>query len=106
MRKIINGKRYDTETAEYLGRDETEGIGENNFHYYCEELYRTSKGNYFLYGEGHGLTRWATRNADGMRGWGSGIESLSKEEALSWAQRSNMSAREIEAEFGDCIEDA
>ncbi len=106
MRKIIDGKRYDTETAEYLGCDETAGIGQNDFHYYCEELYRTPRGNYFLYGKGHGLTRWATHNADGMRGWGSGIEPMSKEEALSWAQQSDMSTKEIEAEFADCIEDA
>ena len=47
MKKIIDGKLYDTETAECLGfYPHFDG---NTFHYLREALYRTKKGTYFIY---------------------------------------------------------
>lgn len=47
MKKIINNKLYNTDTAESLGQKEW---GEpTDFYYIFESLYRTSKGNFFLY---------------------------------------------------------
>ena len=47
MKKIINGKLYDTETAECLGF--YQHFDGNTFHYLREALYRTKKGTYFIY---------------------------------------------------------
>ena len=57
MKQVIEGKRYDTETATKIG----EGGGKaypGDFHYYSEALYVTKKGSYFLAGEGGPLSRY------------------------------------------------
>ena len=62
MKKIINGKLYDTETAKLIGRS-YHGEGPRDFRHYSEELYRKRTGEYFLYGEGGPMSRsrWITR---------------------------------------------
>jgi len=50
MKKIINGKKYDTETATKLGEDCRGYRGDIDF--WSEELYRKKTGEFFLYGEG------------------------------------------------------
>jgi len=45
MKKIINRKVYNTETAELIG-EYWNGLSINDFHYVYEELYITKKGNY------------------------------------------------------------
>ena len=49
MKKIIEGKTYNTETALLLG--DWQNLWKGDYHYCREELYRTKKGTYFLYGE-------------------------------------------------------
>jgi hypothetical protein len=106
MKKIINGTRYDTEKAQKIGEG-TSGGGQSDFRYFMEELYITpiSK-KYFIWGEGHGMTRWA-KSMDGgsSRGWGEGIIPVTKEEALEWAEQ-YMDSDDIEKYFNDMIEDA
>ena len=55
MKKIINGKMYNTETAKYCGGYEFSNCGD--FNYVCEELYQKKTGELFLYGEG-GAMNW------------------------------------------------
>ena len=50
MKKIINGKRYDTDTAEFIGYEQYLYPGQLN--YWREELYRKRNGEFFLYGIG------------------------------------------------------
>ena len=45
MKKIINGKMYNTETAEYIGEDSYSNS--RDFSYYCDELYRKRMENSF-----------------------------------------------------------
>lgn len=73
MRKIINGKIYDTEKAEYLGSYDN-GCCRNNFSFYEAELYKTKKGNYFI---------WVGGRCMG----GSNIYTVSKEQARQWAEK-------------------
>ncbi|SHK06544.1 hypothetical protein SAMN02745975_03562 [Geosporobacter subterraneus DSM 17957] len=47
MKKIINRKVYNTETAELLGKY-WNSLGNDDFNYLHEELYITKKGNMFL----------------------------------------------------------
>ncbi len=48
MKKIINGKRYDTETAKLIGSDGYSNP--SDFNYWSEDLYQKKTGEFFLYG--------------------------------------------------------
>ncbi len=52
MKKIINGKRYDTDTAEAVGYWDSK-VGKSSFRWYEETLYQKRGGEFFLYGYGH-----------------------------------------------------
>lgn len=58
MKKIINGKVYDTETAKRLGEYEPNPY-RSDFHYYCETLYRKKTGEFFLHGEGNAASPYS-----------------------------------------------
>lgn len=102
MKKIINGKLYNTETAKAV-KTIDHGDGPRDFHYYVETLYHKRTGEYFLAGEGGPLTKY--RQTVGQNSWrgGEGIIPLTYEEALAWAE-SEMDADEYEAEFGPVSE--
>lgn len=66
MKKIINGKRYDTETAEFIGR--WENIDNSaDLQYECEELYKKKTGEFFIYGEGGPASSFAVQT--GTNSW-------------------------------------
>jgi hypothetical protein len=88
MQKLINGKLYDTDDAEKIASYSTGG-STSDFDFYREALYRTENGRWFLHGEGHAKTKYASTTSDGMKGWGSDIRALSEEEAFEWCQRRN-----------------
>lgn len=97
MKKIIDGKRYDTETAKEIGKRHN-GLSCNDFGYLKETLYQTKKGNFFLYGEGGAFTWAASGHSDGTRSSGRGIKPLTIDEAKAWAER-YMDADEYEKLF-------
>ncbi|MEO5334936.1 MAG: hypothetical protein H7839_23225 [Magnetococcus sp. YQC-5] len=105
MKTIINGKRYDTDKADLI--DEARGgNGPGDFSFWEAGLYRTQKSKTcFLAGKGGAMTQWATHHSDGGRSGGSGITPLSREDALAWAEQ-NLTTQEVEAGFGDVIEEA
>lgn len=92
MKKVIDGKRYDTATAALIA--EYEHSDRSDFAWFDEALYRTKKGRFFLAGEGHANSRWA-ENYGTTRGPGQGIIALSAEEALAWCERYNVDADTI-----------
>ena len=97
MRKVIDGKVYDTKTATNIAIWEP-NPDTGNFHYICETLCRTRKGKYFVHGCGHGFTKWAW--SDGRNsGMGEGIEPLTDDEALHWCEKRGVSADIIEELF-------
>lgn len=97
MKKIINGKRYDTETAREVGRYTNTG-NQSDFNWYSERLYCKRTGEYFLYGRGGPMTRWSHQEDQNTTSGGSGIEPMTESEAREWAERS-LDADEYEAEF-------
>lgn len=99
MNKIINGKRYNTETAELIASADN-GYGKNDFEYTYEELYKKRTGEYFLYGKGGGLTSYAERvpGGGGALMGGEKIIPLTREEAAQWAEN-HMDADDYEKEF-------
>lgn len=84
MTKIINRKKYDTETAcciatnsKYTPRD---------FKYYKEELYQKKNGEFFLHGIGGGLSKYASIIGPNMFDFGEKIIPLTDEEAKDWVE--------------------
>ena len=57
MKKVINGKLYDTETAKFLG-DFDNGKFTNDFSYLYEGLYQKRTGEHFLHCVGGELTTY------------------------------------------------
>lgn len=101
MKQIINGKMYDTKKAEEVASSES-SYSYNDGRYYKETLYKTKRGNYFMFGEGGGLSPYAEHT-----GWGScygeKLIPLTKEEAREWAE-DNMYPNSYIEEFGDVEE--
>lgn len=103
MKRIIDGKRYDTKTATLIYAYESP-YPRSDFNWYVETLHRTSKGNYFLAGEGGPLSKYAERSGNETRG-GSDLKPISDKDAQRWLEKRGASD-ELEALFGEEIEDA
>ena len=103
MRKIINNKSYDTETAEKLG-NWYNGMSWNDWNVCSETLYRKRNGEFFLLGEGGANTRYAQQCRPD--GWTSGWEimPLTYQAAQQWAEE-HLKPEEYEAIFGEIPED-
>jgi hypothetical protein len=99
MKKVINGSLYNTETAQCLGYVEPAGSNQRDFNYYCETLYRTKSGKYFLHGEGHGNSRYGEWHGN-SGGWGEQIRPYTPDEAREWAEE-NLTADEYAKAFGE-----
>lgn len=101
MKKIINGKKYDTATAQLIGEDSWGG-GKSDFHWTSEELYKKKTGEYFLFGEGGPASGYAKNEG---YGWCAGEEicPLTIDEAKDWAER-HMTVDAYESVFGEVAE--
>lgn len=102
MKKIINGKSYDTTTAECVG-SWSNGHPYGDFSYCGEDLYRKRTGEFFLYGEGGAYSRYSRRCGDNW-GCGESIIPLTYAAAQKWAEE-NLSGEKYEAIFGEVAED-
>lgn len=96
MKKIINGKVYDTRTAELVGSDEN---GAHGFEWCEETLYRKRTGEFFIHGRGGPLSIYCERDGSLLVG-GEAIKPLTFEEARKWAEES-LDADEYVEIFGD-----
>lgn len=83
MKQIIAGKRYDTNTATYIG-SYTRGDG---FTHCRESLYQKRTGEFFLHGEGGAMTKYAVSSGDNEWGGGEKLIPLSRESARDWAEK-------------------
>lgn len=84
MKKVIERKMYNTETAEELAF-RGNGLAPDDFDYVGETLYRTKNGSYFLYGKGGARTKYAVPNGRTVYG-GADILPMTIEQAKSWAE--------------------
>lgn len=101
MKKIINNRLYDTDTARLLGEWDN-GLGLRDFDFLQEALYRKRTGEHFLYGHGGARTKYS-EHAHGLWTDGEAITPLTYEEAVSWAEE-HLSADEYIAVFGPVSE--
>ncbi len=90
MKKIIDGKVYNTETAERIAN---EGKSLHNFYSTSEALYRTKNGAWFIHGKssaGGAYSRWSGNSC----GFGEDIIALERKEVLCWAEKASINDEE------------
>ena len=97
MRKVINGRTYNTATSKEIGTDARK---RSNFNYCHETLYRNTKGAYFIHGDGGPTSRYARRVDQNSWAGGEAIVPLTSAEAQEWAEE-HLSTDGYEAEFGE-----
>jgi len=104
MKRVIDGKLYDTGTA-------LEVATWNNGHYpgdfhRCEEtLYGTRKGAWFLHGEGGALSAYAEAHGNDRCG-GEALVPMTREQAFEWCQQRKVDPDVIQEHFSDLVEEA
>jgi hypothetical protein len=104
-RKIVRGKRYDTEKSTEIG-SASGGGAVGDFSYWEATLYRAPRsGAYFLAGEGGPMTRFAQSIGQNQWSGGEDIIPMTRQEAFDWAQE-HLDLGIVEDEFPDLIEDA
>jgi hypothetical protein len=105
MKKIVNGKRYDTETATEIA-SAWNGCSRNDFKFLLETLYKTDGGAWFLAAEGGAHTKYAEVLEGGRsRCGGEDIVTLAPAEAKAWLE-SNRKTTALETWFASEIQDA
>lgn len=85
MKKIINNKMYNTETATHI---ESISYGRNrrDYSYYEESLYRKKTGEFFLYGSGGPASKYRKEVAPHSWESGENIIPVTLEDAKSWCE--------------------
>lgn len=105
MKAIINGLRYDTSKATFIG-EASHGYSGDFSHWYARLFCTPRAKRYFLAGEGGPMTRWARSGPQQNETRGSsGIIPLDREQALDWAEQ-HLTTEEVEAAFSQSLEDA
>ena len=103
MKRIINGKRFNTETAsEIVGWDND--YFHNDFKFCQESLYRTPKGVFFLHGKGGALSKYSQSCGNASTG-GENIIPMTEDEVKEWLE-STKNYNTMEELFNGDIEDA
>ena len=106
MKKTINGKMYNTDTAIWV--DSLIINSRDSWNNISEDLYTTKNGNFFLSGYGESNTKWAVKFGQYKDKRGtltSDIQAITKEEALAWCEK-NSDAETIEEHFSEIVEEA
>ena len=102
MKKSINGKVYDTETAQVLGS--WSHMSDRSFERIDETLYRKRTGEFFLHGQGGPMSRYAVQIEQNSWRGGEKITPLSWVDARSWVE-SHLNSEDYERIFGPVSED-
>jgi len=103
MKAIINGRKYDTETASELATARNRNFQWGDFQAWEETLYVKRTGEFFLYGKGGAATKYATPVGHHSSASGDSIVPLTEEDAKRWAER-HLRAETYEEIFGECEE--
>jgi len=98
MRRIINGRTYDTETAEWIA-SRREG-NPSDFRHLSEDLHRTKKGAWFIAGEGGPMSKYRAPVESNSWMSGSALLVLTDDEARDWieAHANHLAADYFETE--------
>ena len=93
MKTVINGKVYDTETADFIDSYEnTQNY--SDYSHYKECLYLTKKGQYFLSGYGGPASPYAKSYLNSATE-GRRIQLLDEQQAQAWAEENDCAVEVI-----------
>lgn len=107
MKRIINGKVYDTETAIEVAEASRGCYPQSrDFGDWRETLYQTKNGRFFLYGEGGAMTRWSQDCGNNMTSGSEGILAMDDLEALAWCETNEIDADKLTEFFSAHLKDA
>lgn len=98
MKKVIDGKLYDTEKAAIV-RSWDNGLAADDFDWISETLHRKRTGEFFLHLEGGARTPLAERVEQNSWAGGEKVQPLSFDQAKEWAER-RLSGEAYEEIFG------
>ena len=93
MKKIINGKKYDTTTATRIACDTNFRGSITETDYYTSDLFKKKTGEYFVYDFGN---KWSKQA-------GEKITPLTEQEAKQWCEE-HLDGDEYEAIWGEVEE--
>ena len=104
-KKIIDGRRYDTETALLISSWANQ-YGYSDFKWCEESLYGTFSNNWFLVGSGGPMSKYAVSvGNNGTGGSNDNLTPLSSEEAREWLEEKGDTDA-LELCFKESIQDA
>ncbi|MDK6688343.1 hypothetical protein QP246_02575 [Aerococcus urinae] len=103
MKKVINGRRYDTTTAQEVANWDN-GFNSGEFEWESETLYLKKTGEFFLHCQGGPYSSYAGSSGNSF-GWGEKIELVTVEQAKKWAEKA-VDADRFEEIFGAIEEEA
>ena len=103
MKKIINGKLYNTDTARQVGTW-SNSADCNDLSWVEESLYQKKTGEFFLHGQGGPNTRYAQQLEASHWTSGETISLVSYDSARQWAE-DHLTADQYQAVFGEVAED-
>lgn len=96
MKRVIDGKIYNTETAECIC-DLPCHHYPGDFQYHETALYRTRKGAYFLSGTGGPMSLWAQPEGNTGYSGGEGLTVIDQEAAREYAEAADLSPEDMQA---------
>ena len=102
MKKIINGKLYNTKTATKTAEWDNNRSA-SDAHHYEEVLYKKRTGEFFIYGDGGALSRYARSCGGNSYSDGWDIIPLTIEEAQEWGEK-KLDVDLYEVIFGEAKE--
>ena len=103
MKQVIDGKIYDTETAEEI-HAWSNGYYGSDFNHCRKTLYRTAKGAYFVHGIGGPLSEYREPAGDGWNG-GEDIIPLDRMDVIPWLEK-HEGAEVLIRDFAADLEEA
>jgi len=100
MKRVIDGRIYNTETATRICRLDSRSDNWGDFRWHETELYKSPRGAFFLAGEGGAMSMWATGDGYGSSIGGSGLRVVDKGEARYYAEAADLDPDVYEQVFG------
>lgn len=82
MKRTIEGRRFDTQTAEEIASWDNGHYG-GDFNRQQETLYKSPKGQYFVHGEGGALSAYAESHGNSRCG-GESLWLVDEDQAFKW----------------------
>ena len=89
MKKIIDGKLYNTATAKQIA-SACSDLPQSDFGWWSEELYLTKNGAWFIAGQGGALSQWSQPYGSNGSCGSCGIKPLTESEAQQWLENSEL----------------